>query len=546
MKKVAPILVGVVICIMVVGISYGWVSNLMDSLYAYRSPLHNSPPSTGAALGDPQTRSLVLVLVDGLRYDTSMNAAVMPYLNQLRRQGAFAEMHSQPPSYSEPGYSTLLTGAWPFLNDGPVLNLDYADIPTLTQDNIFSNAHWIGLQTAISGFNWFQKLVPQGAVTGKFYTAGEDQAADRDVVDAALPWLQSAPYQLVLIHLDQVDYAGHHQGGPNDPRYDAAATRADALIKQIVAHMDLNQDTLLVVSDHGHINQGGHGGQDAITLLEPFVLVGKGVMPGKYGDVQMVDVAPTIAVILGTSLPAANQGHPQVGMLDLSLDQVERINTALSLQQGQLVQAYQTAIGHPVNVHPATDVVSASQAAILATQNSIIDNQMLPRGIIAIIVLFLLVNLAAWHSRPNFGTMLIGVVGYLVIFNLKYLLIDQKTYSLSSVVDATNLFTSTALTTLLALLVGWILVMIGTKVYQYKPRKAADLTMKSILVLLSVLYIPIFTNYAINGAIVTWALPNFLFGFLGLIFLIQVLMVAGLGIVFTGLAALLGVFSRTR
>jgi hypothetical protein len=546
MKKVAPILVGVVICIIAVGISYVWVSNLMDSLYAYRSPLHNSPPTTGKALGDPQTRSLVLVLVDGLRYDTSMDAAVMPYLNQLRRRGASAEMHSQPPSYSEPGYSTLLTGAWPFLNDGPVLNLDYADIPTLTQDNIFSTAHWIGMQTAISGFNWFQKLVPQGAVTGKFYTAGEDQAADRDVVDAALPWLHSATYQLVLIHLDQVDYAGHHQGGPNDPRYDAAATRADALIKQIVANMDLDKDTLLVVSDHGHINQGGHGGQDAITLNEPFVLVGKGVMPGKYGDVQMVDVAPTIAVILGTSLPAANQGHPQVGMLDLSLDQVERINTALSLQQAQLVQAYQTAIGHPVNVHPATDVVSASQAAILATQNSIIDNQMLPRGIIAIIVLFLLVNLTAWHSRPNFGTMLIGVVGYLVIFNLKYLFIDQKTYSLSSVVDATNLITSSALTALLALLVGWILVMIGTKVYQYKPRKAADLTMKFILVLLSVLSIPIFTNYAINGAIVTWALPNFLFGFLGLIFLIQVLMVAGLGIVFTGLAALLGVFSRAR
>lgn len=140
--------------------------------------------------------------------------------------------------------------------------------------------------------------------------------------------------------------------------------------------------------------------------------------------------------------------------------------------------------------------------------------------------------------------MIIGVVGYLAVFNIKYLVIDHKTYSLSSVVDATNLISSTALTTLIALLVGWLLVLIGTKIYQYKPRKAADLTMKFILAMISILSIPIFVHYAINGATVTWTLPDFLISFLGLIFLIQVMVVAVVGIIFTGLAALLGVFAR--
>ncbi len=546
MKKVTPILIGIVICLLVVGLAYLWAASLTNSIYAYHSPLHSSPPLRGKALGNPQTNSLVMVLVDGLRYDTSMNPAVMPYLSQLRSLGASAEMHSQPPSYSEPGYSTLLTGAWPSINDGPVLNLNYADIPTLTQDNIFSDAHWIGMETAISGFNWFEKLVPQGAVSAKFYTAGEDQHADREVVDAALPWLQAGTYQLVLIHLDQVDYAGHHQGGPADPSYNAAATRADYLIKEIASSIDLNQDTLLVVSDHGHINQGGHGGQDAITLLEPFVLVGKGVMPGKYGDIQMVDVAPTMAALLGTSLPATSQGHPQIGMLDLSLSQVDQIKSELSLQQAQLAQVYQNVIGRPVTVQPSADVVTATQAAILAAQNSIINSQMLPRGIIAIIVAFLLINLAAWHAKPNYGTMVVGVIGYLAVFNIKYLLIDHKSYSMSTLVDTMNFIGSTAQTVLMAMLFGWILVMIGTKIYQFKPRKAADLTMKFNIVLLSILFLPIFANYAINGAVTTWALPNFLVSFLGLVFLVQALVVGVLGIVFTGLAALLGVFSRQR
>ena len=546
MKKQAAILIGFLICILIVGGAYYWALQLMDSLYAYRSPLRYSPPIAGEATGSPGTRSVILVLVDGLRYDTSLNPAAMPYLNQLRNRGASAEMHSKPPSYSQSGYTVLVTGAWPDINDGPIINLDYANIPNLTQDNIYADVRQAGMLTAISGFYWFEKLIPQSDITANFYTSGEDEVADREVLDAALPWLQAGEYQLVLIHLDQMDYAGHHSGGPINENWNAAATRVDGLIKEIALAMNLNLDTLLIVSDHGHVNYGGHGGQDAVTLLEPFVLVGKGVVPGNYGDVQMVDVAPTIAALLGTSLPATNQGHPQVAMMDITLQQVDRINTALSLQQSLLAQAYQDAIGQKVSVHQAADIVSASQDAIQTARNSLLDSQVLPRGIIGLLIVFILVNLAAWHAKPYYGAMLIGVAGYLITFNTKYLLIDHKTYSLSSLVDATSFIGSTALTVVLALLVGWIMVMIATNIYQLKARKAADLTMRFVLVLLSILSIPIVVNFVINGAIVSWTLPDFLTSFLGLIFLVQSMMAALLGIIFTGFAALLGVFARQR
>ncbi len=546
MKKIAAVIIGIFICLVMIAVGYFWASRLMDSVYAYQSPFHNSPPLPGSPLGTPNTNTLVIVLIDGLRYDTSVNRQVMPYLNQLRDGGASAEMHSRPPSLSQAGYSVLLTGAWPEINDGPIMNFDYADIPTLTQDNIFTDAYKAGYKTAFSGSNWFQKLIPQQAVTTTFYTTDEDQLADDQVVSAALPWLQENKYQLIVIHLDQMDYAGHHEGGPSDPRWNQSATRVDALLQEIGTTMDLMQQTLLIVSDHGHIDLGGHGGQDPVTMLEPFVLVGKSVMPGNYGNVQMVDVAPTVAILLGLNIPATNQGHPQVGMLDLTLDQVDKINTAVATQQAQLAVDYQTAIGQPVTVLPASDIVTSTQAAIESTRNSILDSQRLPRGIAAIFIVILVINLVAWHSRPYFGTNLLGALGYLAIFNLKYLLIDHKTYSISSITDATSFVGSTALTVLIALLVGWLLVMIGSKVYQLKPRKAADLTMKFVLTMLAILFIPVFVHYAINGATVTWALPNFLLSYLALIFLMQIFMVAAIGIVFTALAALLGVVSRQR
>ena len=351
---------------------------------------------------------------------------------------------------------------------------------------------------------------------------------------------------MVFIHLDQVDYAGHHEGGPIDQRWNAAATRADDLLEEIATTMDLNQDTLLVISDHGQIDTGGHGGQDPIVLLEPFVLAGKGVILGNYGDVQMVDVAPTIAAILGTNIPATSQGHPQIGMFDFTLSQVENINNHLSTQQEQLAADYADAIGQQVKVVQANDIVTATQNAMNAAKVKILNSQMILRGIIAIIIAFLLLTLVAWYARPHYHWLLLGVGVYLLVFNTKYILFDRKTYSLSSVTSANDLIYSTAFTTLIGLFCAWVLVILVTKIYQRKPRKVTELTLKFILTALSILAIPVLLQFAINGAVVTWALPNFLVSFLGFIFLIQCLIVAVIGLFFTAISPLIGYFAHSK
>jgi hypothetical protein len=65
-------------------------------------------------------------------------------------------------------------------------------------------------------------------------------------------------------------------------------------------------------------------------------------------------------------------------------------------------------------------------------------------------------------------------------------------------------------------------------------------------VTLAILAIPVLVHYFINGATVTWTLPNFLISFLGLIFLIQLLVVALVGLFFTGISPLLGYFASGK
>ena len=65
------ILLRILLCLGLAGVAYLWSTALMDSLYAYRSPLQHNPPQPGAQLiqnvEQLPTRRVVFVLVDALR-----------------------------------------------------------------------------------------------------------------------------------------------------------------------------------------------------------------------------------------------------------------------------------------------------------------------------------------------------------------------------------------------------------------------------------------------------------------------------------------------
>ena len=539
MKKHIPLLLGIIACLLIAAGAYLWTSRLMDSVYLYRSPLHSTPPAPAEPLGAAATPRVVFVLIDALREDTSLKPDVMPFLNELRGRGAVATIHSRPPSYSQPGYSTLLTGAWPDLSDGPTINLDYAEIPTWTQDDLVSAARRAGLKTAVSGYYWFERLIPQGAVDASFYTPGEDAAADRAVVDAALPWLKADDHPFVLIHIDQVDYAGHHEGGPADPRWDAAARRADDLLREIAATLDLSKDTLFVASDHGQIDRGGHGGQDPITLVEPWVLAGAGVKPGSYGDVQQVDVAPTLAALLGVNIPASAQGRVRTEMLALAPEQLTAVTQATAAQQGVLAQAYAKAIGRQVTVEPGGDAVATTQAAMDAALEARLRAERLPRAILALLLALAPAVVLFLRRGRTVARLLAGAVLYIVLFNLRYALLAGRTYSLSSVTSSGDLISFVAITGLIAFALSWLATAFPLRTFRSAPGRAAGLTVALALVTVYLLALPILWSYALNGLFVTWALPDFGSLFLALISGIQVLAVAAGGVLLCVVAALI-------
>jgi hypothetical protein len=540
------ILTGAIGCLVVAAGAYFWATGMMDSLYAFRSPLHAQPPAPGEALGNPLTRRLVFVIVDALREDTSLKPEVMPFLNQLRAQAARATVHSRPPSFSDPGWTTLMTGAWPELNDGPIMNVPYEITPAWTQDNLFSAAHRHGLKTAVAGFDWWQKLIPQADVDAGFYTKGEDREADRQVVEAALPWLTDGSYSLVLIHLDQVDYAGHHEGGRRDPRWDAAAQRSDELLREIASTLDLKQDTLLIVSDHGQIERGGHGGQEPVTLIEPLVLVGAGVRPGQYPDIQQVDLAPTVAALLGLNLPASTQGAVLTDMLVLSTDQQTRIDAARLAQKRQLAGIYLKAIGGAANLQPAADSAAGQIQAMDEARAGRLARERLPRFVLAIFLAVLPAILLIWKRGKTTAWLAGAALLYLALFNGRYALLAGRSYSLSSVASADDIIGFTAVTAAAALFIAWLAASFPLRTFKLTPRQAVEMTLGVTFCTLYLLALPILWSFALNGALVTWALPEMGSMFLGFLSLLQSMVVAVVGLLLSGVAALVAFINQRR
>ncbi len=543
MKKNLLIFTGLLFSLVIAVFCYFWATSLMDSLYAYRSPIANASIPVTKPLGIRLSRRVVPVLIDGLRADTAANKEVMPFLNSLREQGASAVTHSGLPSYSAPSWSVLAIGAWPELSDGPAMNpTTVEEYRVWTQDNIFTSTHAAGLRTAAAANINYNYLIPPSDLDATAWTSEETPAADKQNIDSAVQFIKSDNFDLVFTYMVQVDGAGHNEGGPRDPRWNEAARRADDLLRQVVASIDLSKDTVLIYSDHGQIEAGGHGGQDPIVLLQPFIMAGAGVKSGVYGDIQQVDIAPTITTLLGSGIPSAAQGRVLTEMLSLTPQQLEIVRQAEISQQATLYQAFAKAINisaEAVSVPAEKEPVSVYQAALNGIKNTRQNNERLPRFLL--LIPLLIIPLVIFIKNRSRKTMLIiiPILVYLFIFHTLYSWINGGTYTLSTVLSSSDLISTSAMYSGAAYLAAWLCSLFLLDFKNETRSNAISWHLGMTYSLVYVIALPGLFSLAVNGFLVSWTLPDVASMFFGFIFILQVLFVSVLNIPMTGITALI-------
>src|SRR5436190_9809153 len=272
-----------------------------------------------AAAAPAQSQRAVLFGIDGLG-SKGLAEARTPNIDTLRRQGEWTlRARGVMPTSSSPNWASMIMGAGPeqhgvTSNDWKPERFDIAPVCT-GRAGIFPTVYGIlrdqRPKAVIATFaEWedYDRLVERGVAN----VMGHPEASRKDnqepfkaagqTIAMALEFLRTRKPDLLFIHLDLVDHAGHRFGHLT-PEYVAAVEEADRLVGLVAAALresDGARPVLLLTADHGGVGKK-HGGATMAEIEIPWIVEGPGIARGREIKVPVntYDTAPTLARLLG-------------------------------------------------------------------------------------------------------------------------------------------------------------------------------------------------------------------------------------------------------
>ncbi|HLS15462.1 MAG TPA: alkaline phosphatase family protein [Beutenbergiaceae bacterium] len=261
---------------------------------------------------------LLVVGFDGVRYDT-LQAAHTPVLDDLSARGVLlpVQVDRRNPTISGPVWSTVATGVnadrHGVLGNGdrPRQREQFADfLQVLRQQRP-------GVDTFVAA-SWPPIVARQGpgpifAQPG--WQPGIDREADEDVPaasrradDAVLAYaveqLRTREATAAFVYFGEVDEYGHWRG--TGEGYTTSIERCDQRLGELLATIDARparaqeEWTVVVVTDHGHVDGGGHGGESELERTAWIAAAGPGV--GAVSALCHGDIAAHAAQLFDLSM----------------------------------------------------------------------------------------------------------------------------------------------------------------------------------------------------------------------------------------------------
>jgi hypothetical protein len=309
------LVIAVVLCL---GAAYGayTLANYSWAQVAGYQSLYVSLDLPASGRADALTPRTVFVIVDGLTETMSRQLQTM---NRLRSYGTDLVLTAGQPSLSYPNWTNLLSGAPPQISG--VTTNDY--VGPVKVETLFQAAQRSDVSVAFVGPADFQRLYEITSVTTTSFMRpwSETKYMSGIYVDNAIRIAKASNPRLLVVHLPDIDEAGHRSGS-SSADYQATAHRVDAELSRLVAALQDGSTEFVVASDHGHIAGGGHAGWEQVVVLVPGIFSGPGI-PIQSGTALQSDIAPTVAVLAGIPVPRFSEGsalrsvigtHSPVGM----------------------------------------------------------------------------------------------------------------------------------------------------------------------------------------------------------------------------------------
>jgi hypothetical protein len=518
---------GVVACLGLAYAAYALAGYSWAQVVEYKSPyvsrdvpesLRSGVPTPSAGLAG----RVVLVIVDGMREDVSRSD--MPSLNTLRTYGTDVSLVVPQPSLSFPNWTTILTGASPTISGvttnwytGPVLAPTIMDV-----------ARSQGRRVVVVGPSDFAELYgvkPGPTVSLRPWPKGGYLSGT--LVDDAIRIAKATDPQLVVVHLPDLDEAGHSFGG-SSAQYRDVAGKVDADIARLVAGLQAGSTTFVVVADHGHIGSGGHGGWETEVVTVPGIFSGAAVRLGSAKG-TLAQVAPTIAVLSGLRAPAYAESTALRSVISTAAEKPFASQQAhhvafdahyTSVVLGDDVPPEMFAKGSAEHGGPDGYAAYVRESRLDAERKSRMPISLAIVG--AVILVVALIGFSSWRALL---AALAGAAVYFALYNALFFWVHHYLWSLSAFNTETQVKAFMNGRMIEAALSALVAVAVAAAIYPYLRRVAwgpqdraylggwLSLAPATLLVILGTLAIQVAWFLWMWGASITWILPDFKWAF---------------------------------
>ena len=271
----------------------------------------------GAALmgcGAPE-KKVLLIGLDGVRIDVLAEAHT-PNLDHLIAEGTFSDaVVTAEPTVSGPDWSSMLTGVWPEKHGVHSNNFEgnqyvtWPDFLTRLEQIDSSLATYAALDWPPLGTTASGGPLISDEIDTKDNINGDElgyRVADSLSVAAAVEHLVAQDVDAAFVYLGDIDVVGHEVGSLADG-YRESIEWSDTQVGLLLRALErrpayADEDWLiLVATDHGRRDDGGHGGSSELERTVFIIASGSSRNPGvRVTDpLGIVDVAATALMHLG-------------------------------------------------------------------------------------------------------------------------------------------------------------------------------------------------------------------------------------------------------
>jgi hypothetical protein len=282
--------------------------------FAGRLPRYPERPEAAGAPAAAIAKRVYVIVVDGCNRGRLWQADA-PVMDRLAREGTeYLAVEPAHPARTVVCFSSMLTGATPAEHG---MRSNFAPRLGVRRESVFDVLERDGRTGRLVGIAHL--LDPFGHDVVRSVTSVQPTSEiDRSLTAEARRVVDEDDPDLLVLQLLAADQLGHVRG-VRSPEYLDQLAETDRHVGEFLDFLErrgrLEGATVILMADHGQGRGiGGHGHLDWGERPVPFVVWGAGAVPGSISHEprSVLELAPTLARLLGVARPAAARGRPLV------------------------------------------------------------------------------------------------------------------------------------------------------------------------------------------------------------------------------------------